>query len=58
MFGFVNIIIKSVEEIKLLDDIFLKSIQEKDVDIVLVIKWLKGGIKLKLEDLVGKSIFV
>lgn len=37
---------------------FWKVFKKKIVDIVLVIKWLKGGIKLKLKDLVGKSIFV
>lgn len=43
--GSVNTITKSAEETKLPDDISLKSIQEKDADIALVIKWLKGGIK-------------
>lgn len=56
--GSVNTITKSAEETKLPDDISLKSIQEKDADFALVIKWLKGGIKPKSEDLVGKSIFV
>lgn len=56
--GSVNTITKSAEETKLPDDISLKSIQEKDADIALVIKWLKGGIKPKSEDLAGKSIFV
>lgn len=56
--GSVNTITKSEEETKLPDDISLKSIQEKDTDIALVIKWLKAGIKPKSDDLAGKSIFV
>lgn len=39
MLGSVNTITKSEEETKLPDETSLKSIQEKDANIALVIKW-------------------